>query len=204
MSEGINTLSAATIRHCPAASCARRARARDRVNQQRWSRGGRHVRANSARGLRVADEHQFLGRGAHDPRAFLPILERQTMAQLVNVSSSSGIVAAMGQTAYAASQFALRGFSESLCHELEDKGSTIGVTIVLPGGVRTAIATSARRPGVSPEESEAQQKMHLLRLSPADAAERIVRGIENREKRVLVGSDVKQTAVLQRLMPSGY
>ena len=51
-------------------------------------------------------------------RAFLPVLAREGAAQLVNVSSIFGIIAPPGQTAYAASKFAVRGFSESLRHEL--------------------------------------------------------------------------------------
>src|SRR5262249_40413312 len=77
-------------------------------------------------------------------RAFLPALARERAAQLVNVSSIFGIIAPPGQTAYAASKFAVRGFSESLRHELETAGSPIGVTLVHPGGVRTAISTNAR------------------------------------------------------------
>lgn len=137
-------------------------------------------------------------------RAFLPLLRREPAAQLVNLSSVFGIVAPPGQTAYAASKFAVRGFSEALRHEL--KGSTVGVTVVHPGGVRTAIAANARRAGLSNAETEAQAKAwaRFLRLDPRDAAERIVRGIERREKRVLVGRDAQWIAAIQRLFPVEY
>ncbi len=55
-------------------------------------------------------------------KAFLPVLRREPVAQIVNLSSIFGIVAPAGQTAYAASKFAVRGFSEALRHELEDTG----------------------------------------------------------------------------------
>ena len=140
-------------------------------------------------------------------RAFLPMLRREPSAQLVNISSISsifGIVAPPGQTAYAASKFAVRGFSEALRHELDT--SPIGVTVVHPGGVRTAIASSARRTGLSNAETEAQAAhwAKFLRLDPMAAAERIVRGIERREKHVLVGRDARQIALIQRLLPIGY
>jgi short-subunit dehydrogenase len=137
-------------------------------------------------------------------RAFLPALRREPAAQLVNLSSVFGLVAPPGQTAYAASKFAVRGFSEALRHELE--GSPVGVTVVHPGGVRTAIASSARRTGLSNAESEAQMAVwaKFLSLDPMVAAERIVRGIEQREKRVLVGSDAKRMALIQRLFPIEY
>ena len=137
-------------------------------------------------------------------RAFLPALRREPAAQLVNVSSVFGLVAPPGQTAYAASKFAVRGFSEALRHELE--GSPVGVTLVHPGGVRTAIASNARRTGLSNAEIEAQLAIwaKFLRLDPMIAAERIVRGIELREKRVLIGRDAQRIAMVQRLFPIEY
>jgi NAD(P)-dependent dehydrogenase (short-subunit alcohol dehydrogenase family) len=61
----------------------------------------------------------------------------------VNVSSLFGLIAPAGQTAYAASKFAVRGFSESLRQELAGE---VGVTTVHPGGIKTRIAASARVP----------------------------------------------------------
>ena len=137
-------------------------------------------------------------------RAFLPVLRREAAAQIVNLSSIFGIIAPPGEVAYAASKFAVRGFSEALRHELE--GSPVGVTLVHPGGVRTAIATNARTSAMSASEREAGAKFaeKLLRLSPDVAAARIARGIERREKRVLVGRDAHQIAFIQRMFPVGY
>ncbi|HEX6624206.1 MAG TPA: SDR family NAD(P)-dependent oxidoreductase, partial [Pyrinomonadaceae bacterium] len=84
-------------------------------------------------------------------RAFLPLLRASGDARVVNLSSVFGLVAPPEQVAYAASKFAVRGFSEALRHELE--GSGVGVTVVHPGGVATSIAEKARVPaGVSEEE----------------------------------------------------
>ena len=137
-------------------------------------------------------------------RAFLPILRREETAQLVNLSSIFGIIAPPGQVAYAASKFAVRGFSEALRHELEN--SPIGVTVIHPGGVRTAVATSARHAGMTEAEAAEAAKVSqaLLHLSPEAAAERITRGVERREKRVIVGRDAQQVAFIQRLFPVGY
>ena len=63
-------------------------------------------------------------------RAFLPLLSNSEEARIVNVSSLFGLIAPPGQTAYAASKFAVRGFSESLRHELAD--TRIGVTWCTP------------------------------------------------------------------------
>jgi short-subunit dehydrogenase len=140
-------------------------------------------------------------------RAFLPLLARAPAAQLVNVSSIFGIVAPPGQTAYAASKFALRGFSEALRHELQMTGSTIGVTIVHPGGIRTAIADNARlAAGLDEAEVAAHRKQWrgLLAMPPEAAGERIARAIDRREARVLVGFDAIAAAWVQRLLPVTY
>jgi short-subunit dehydrogenase len=140
----------------------------------------------------------------HMTRAFLPVLRRAEVAQIVNLSSLFGIVAPPGQVAYSASKFAVRGFSEALRHELE--GSSIGVTVVHPGGVRTSVDASARRTGLSDAEADQQRYIStkLLQLAPEAAAAQIVRGILQRKKRVLVGRDVQQVALIQRLFPVGY
>lgn len=139
-------------------------------------------------------------------RAFLPHLRVSGDARIVNLSSVYGLISPPGQTAYSASKFAVRGFSNSLRHELE--GSKIGVTVVHPGGIATSIARNARVPkGVmSPEERErrvvATEK--LLKMPPAMAGEIIVKGIERRKARVLVGRDAKIVAILERLAPVSY
>jgi short-subunit dehydrogenase len=140
-------------------------------------------------------------------RAFLPVLAREPAAQLVNVSSIFGIIAPPGQTAYVASKFAVRGFSESLRHELEMAGSPVGVTLVHPGGVRTAISTNARlaRSLDAGEIAREQASWRsLLVMDPAKAADIIATGIERRSKRVLVGNDAKGAAIVQRLFPVSY
>jgi short-subunit dehydrogenase len=137
-------------------------------------------------------------------RDFLPLLRREPAAQIVNVSSLFGIIAPPGQAAYAASKFAVRGFSEALRHELA--GSPVGLTLVHPGGVRTGIAANARRSALSDSETEAQaaQWERLLRLPPEAAAEQIAAAIERRAPRLLIGSDAKRAALMQRLFPETY
>lgn len=138
-------------------------------------------------------------------RAFLPLLRASGDARLVNVSSVFGLIAPAGQVAYAASKFAVRGFSEALRHELE--GSAVGVTVVHPGGVATSIADSARVPaGVPAEEIERRRRRsnRVLRMPPAKAGEIIVRGIERRKPRVLVGGDAVALSALARIAPVSY
>lgn len=138
-------------------------------------------------------------------RAFLPLLRASDDAQVVNISSVFGLIAAPKQVPYASSKFAVRGFSEALRHELS--GTSIGVTVVHPGGVKTSIAKNARIPkGASEEEIEQEQARHrkLMRMPPEIAGEIIVRAIERRKARVLVGSDAKIISTFGRIFPVSY
>jgi short-subunit dehydrogenase len=139
-------------------------------------------------------------------RAFLPLLKKhQPRAQIVNISSIFGIIAPAGQTAYSAAKFAVRGFSESLRHELEH--SSVGVTVVHPGGVATNIAKRARiSQNATPEEiAEAQRRAaKSLVMPPPRAAEIILDGAERGQKRVLVGNDARMLAAIQRTLPVSY
>ncbi|MBN8232502.1 SDR family oxidoreductase [Corallococcus macrosporus] len=138
-------------------------------------------------------------------RAFLPLLRKSDDARLVNLSSVFGLVAPPGQVAYAASKFAVRGFSEGLRHELE--GTTVGVTVVHPGGVATSIAASARVPSGATEEEVKRRRrsfQKMLRLPAEVAGETIVKGVEKREQRILVGMDAQALGLLARLFPVSY
>lgn len=140
-------------------------------------------------------------------RVFLPLLQQSQAAQIVNMSSIFGIIAPPGQTAYSAAKFAVRGFSEALRHELDAGNSSVRMTLLHLGGVRTGIATSARLPAsVTAQEIKLHQKnwQRALRLSPEAAAQRILRGIERREPRVLVGNDAVAASWIQRLLPVTY
>ena len=137
--------------------------------------------------------------------AFLPALKARPGAHLVNVSSVFGIFAPAGQAAYSASKFAVRGFSEAVRHELAENG--VGVTVVHPGGIKTRIAESARTgSGVSVEEYEQGRKQFakLLTMPPQTAAAQIVKAIEKRRPRLLIGWSAKVPDVLVRLMPGTY
>ncbi|WP_051772449.1 SDR family NAD(P)-dependent oxidoreductase [Saccharothrix sp. NRRL B-16314] len=138
-------------------------------------------------------------------RLLLPTLLESPGSHVVNVSSLFGLIGPPGQTAYSASKFALRGFSESLRHELADRG--VGVTTVHPGGIRTRIAESARvASGVSAAEAaQGKESFAKLLTYPADkAAERILAGVEKRKGRVLIAWTAVAPDVLARLFPTSY
>jgi short-subunit dehydrogenase len=144
----------------------------------------------------------------HGTRAFLPQLSRQREAHIVNLSSIFGIVAPPGQTAYSAAKFAVRGFSESLRHELQMAGSPVKLSVVHPGGVSTNIARNSRAGvGVTDNARRAQSIERfdaIARTTPAAAALRIIEGIEKNRPRILIGSDARFMDLLQRFRPGTY
>lgn len=143
-------------------------------------------------------------------RAFLPHLKKSDAARIVNISSLFGLIAPPGQTAYCASKFAVRGFSESLRRELEEEGSSVGLTVVHPGGVNTSIARNARPPRLATDvdirmiEEEKERFQKFLSMSPVKAGEIIVNGVEKRKPRVIVGNDARLASLFERLSPVGY
>jgi len=144
----------------------------------------------------------------HGTRAFLPHLKTKPEAHIVNVSSIFGIIAPPGQSAYAAAKFAVRGFSESVRHELAVTGSPVKLSVVHPGGVATSIARSSRT-GVGVTDNARRVQMidrfeTAARTTPKDAALRIIKGIERNEPRILIGNDARFMDILQRFRPGTY
>jgi short-subunit dehydrogenase len=144
----------------------------------------------------------------HSTRAFLPHLATRPEAHIVNISSTYGIIAPPGQTAYSSAKFAVRGFSESLRHELQVAESPVRLSVVHPGGVSTNIARNMRTGfGVTDNERRALAIDYFDQFAgttPKDAALRIIRGIEKNEPRILIGGDARFMDLLQRFRPATY
>jgi short-subunit dehydrogenase len=135
----------------------------------------------------------------------LPTLLASPGSHIVNLSSLYGLISPAGQSAYSASKFALRGFSQSLRAELLRRG--VGVTTVHPGGIRTRIAETARLgSGVSAAHGEAVVKLaaKVLTYPPERAAADILRAVERRQARLVITALAQFLDVLARLLPVGH
>ena len=144
----------------------------------------------------------------HGTRAFLPHLSKRPEAHIVNLSSVFGIIAPPGQTAYCAAKFAVRGFSESLRHELAMAKSPVRLSVVHPGGIATNIVRNSRiGTGMTDNARRAQSIERfdaLARTTPAAAALRIIQGIDKNQPRILIGGDPRFMDLLQRFRPATY
>lgn len=138
-------------------------------------------------------------------RVFLPVLKEQSAAHIINISSVFGLVAPPEQTAYCSAKFAVRGFTESLRHELEE--TSVRVSSVHPGGIRTNIARNSRIGKDTPAEFKDQGVKFfdkVAQTSPEAAAETIVKGIKVNDPRILIGNDAYAISIVSRIFPRKY
>lgn len=138
-------------------------------------------------------------------KIFLPIIQKEKLGHIVNLSSVFGFIAPPGQSAYCASKFAVRGFTESLRHEL--LGSNVLISVVHPGGIKTNIVKHARQ---GEKATEADMKIademldKLAKTTPEKAAETIIKGIKSKNPRILIGPDAWQISIIHRMFPKRY
>ncbi len=132
---------------------------------------------------------------------FLPELVKAEESHIVNLSSMFGIFSMPGQAAYSTSKAGVRAFSEALWTELD--GTSVRVTSVHPGGIRSDVIRSAR--GMGAEDKERAVALQERFGMPAErAAAKIVSAVERDKRRVLVGVDAHMGVFLKRLFPVGF
>ena len=138
-------------------------------------------------------------------KVFLPVLNEQESAHIINISSVFGLIAPPEQTAYCSSKFAVRGFTESLRHELEN--TNVYVSSVHPGGIKTNIARNSRLGENTPDDYKVQGVKffdQVAQTSPEQAAETIIKGIKAKNPRILIGKDAHAINYVSRLFPKKY
>lgn len=147
----------------------------------------------------------------HGSQAFVPHLRASGEGHLVNISSIFGMVSMPTQSAYNASKFAVRGYTEALRMELELEGAAVGVTCVHPGGIATRIALSQRVdesiPGITGMDVDSFRRHGdrlIHRTMPDAAARKILAGVRRNASRVLVGPDARLMDIMARLLGAGY
>lgn len=133
----------------------------------------------------------------HTVKAFLPLLLDRPVAHVANVSSMGGFLPVPGQTIYGASKAAVKLMTEGLYAEL--LGTDIGVTLVMPGAVRTAITANS---GVAtPGSVQSAEESNFPTTEPDEAARIIVDGIEANRLHVHVGRDSRLMNLANRVAP---
>jgi NAD(P)-dependent dehydrogenase (short-subunit alcohol dehydrogenase family) len=80
----------------------------------------------------------------HGVRAFAPHLIAQDEGHIVNTASVSGLISPPGSGAYNVTKHAVVALSESLHHDLRERNSKVGVSVLCPAYVPTGIVDSER------------------------------------------------------------
>jgi butyryl-CoA dehydrogenase len=143
----------------------------------------------------------------HGTQAFLPHLKAAGEGHVINISSVFGLISIPSQSAYNASKFGVRGFTDALRMELEIEGSPVSSTTIHPGGIKTNIARNARTDdsmavvGAAPDEFISEFDK-LARTTPEKAARQILKAIERNRRRALIGPDAVLFDIASRL-PAG-
>ncbi len=132
-------------------------------------------------------------------KAFLPLLLKESEAHVVTLCSSFGLLGFAGKSAYSASKFAVRGFSEALRMELAD--TRAGLTVVYPGPVQTNILRDGRAASEAQRQAEAEF-LSSRAIPAARVARQVVRGITRNAARVRLSLDYAAIDWLTRLSPA--
>jgi NADP-dependent 3-hydroxy acid dehydrogenase YdfG len=138
-------------------------------------------------------------------KEFLPHLIASGDGHLINISSLFGLISMPGQTAYNATKYAVRGFTEALREEMLINGHQVGVTCVHPGGIKTGIARHGRKTASQDAEAiDSFFEKKLARMTAEKAAQVILKGALAGKARVLVGIDAHAMHHFAKLTGSRY
>ncbi len=153
-------------------------------------------------------------------KAFLPLIKNSVKqskdndaiehGHIINISSLFGLTAQPSQSAYNASKFAVRGFTESLRQELDIQRCGVSATCIHPGGIKTNIANSARgndsisELGMGTGDKAVRSFNKFLKFDANEAARIILHATAADQRRCLIGNDAKMIDAIQRTFPAHY
>jgi short-subunit dehydrogenase len=136
----------------------------------------------------------------HGTMAFLPMLRERPEANLVNVSSTFGLLAVPGQAPYCATKFAVRGFTDSIRLELMD--TNVCVTLVCPSKVRTNIIRNGRHKNAEAKTDLVRKfDEKMTRITPEEMAKAILDGMFRKREQILFGRNARIVSLASRILP---
>lgn len=134
----------------------------------------------------------------HITKEVLPAMLRTGSGYLINISSFTGIISIIGYTAYGASKFAVKGFSDALRQEMKLHG--IGVSIVFPSDTDTPQLEYENR--IKPLETKALGSISGS-MTADEVARDVLKGIERGKYMIIPGLEGKALYHLNRLLGGG-
>lgn len=138
----------------------------------------------------------------HVIEAFVPsMVAAGTGGHIVNVSSAAGLVALPWHAAYSASKYGLRGMSEVLRFDLARH--RIGVSVVVPGAVKTPLVQTVQIAGVDREDPRVKKWTDRFgghAVSPEHAAECILKGVRRNRFLIYTSADIRALYLFKRTL----
>jgi NAD(P)-dependent dehydrogenase (short-subunit alcohol dehydrogenase family) len=138
----------------------------------------------------------------HVIESFLPpMVAARRGGHLVNVSSAAGLVALPWHAAYSASKFGLIGLSEVLRFDLARH--RIGVSVVVPGAVRTPLVQTVQIAGIDREHPRAKlwvDRFSGHAVSPEAVADKIIAGVAKNRFLIYTSLDIRALYLFKRTM----
>jgi NAD(P)-dependent dehydrogenase (short-subunit alcohol dehydrogenase family) len=128
-----------------------------------------------------------------------PMVAAGRGGHLVNVSSAAGLVALPWHAAYSASKYGLRGVSEVLRFDLARHG--IGVSLVVPGAVKTPLVQSVEIAGVDREHPQVRKWVDRFgghAVSAEHVADRILVGMGRNRYLIYTSPDIRALYAFKR------
>jgi NADP-dependent 3-hydroxy acid dehydrogenase YdfG len=143
-----------------------------------------------------------LGGVVHGMQAFLPGMVERDSGHIVNTSSIDGLVTVRNAAAYVAAKHAVSALSETVYRELEEAGSSVGISVLCPAAVATDILNSARhRPSrLGPAATAPERDYPPLDgvIQPAQAADIMFTGLRERRFWILTHPGQGASAIRAR------
>lgn len=140
-------------------------------------------------------------------KVFLEDLISRPEAAIVNFSSVFGLGGVSRNSAYCASKFGIRGFTEAMRMEAMVHYPHVCIQSVHPGGIQTNITRKAKW---NPDYTEAERQEQVAEFetnfitTATEAAEVVIDGVKKKQVKILIGSDARKFDRLIRIFSSGY
>ncbi|MDZ7717811.1 MAG: SDR family NAD(P)-dependent oxidoreductase [Balneolaceae bacterium] len=123
-------------------------------------------------------------------RAFLNKMIERGSGHIVNMASASGYIGNPKMSVYAASKWAVLGWTESLYLEMKQNRTGIDITAVIPSYIDTGMFEGVKAPLLTPI------------LTTEDIVDRMLKGIAKRKRSIKAPFMVRFTPFLKGILPA--
>lgn len=125
-------------------------------------------------------------------RAFINRMIERGSGHIVNLASASGYIGNPRMSVYAASKWAVLGWSDSLYLEMKQNHTGIDITTVIPSYIDTGMFEGVKAPLLTPI------------LKTEDIVNRMLKGIAKRKRSIKAPFMVRLTPILKGILPASF